>query len=270
VSQKTRIVVLFNIATQALLLSGLFLSKETDVLQIALTSLIGINGTLLIYGFDFGYGAGRNILKYLQNSRQHPWQSLFLVQFFVLTLPLTLCFLTWDRILLMALIGGFGLLYSMHFPFVKEGFRFKRILLLKNCLIGFSWGALVLVGAGTVDNQLADLFFWFMSLQIIVGSIVRDCADTHHDEKLGVRTLPLKFGIKRTIVGIHVANIVTACVLFFFPIALQSIVVISITVIWRSIVIYKVGKNHGSLFWTQTLNILTCLVFFFLILIVSI
>ncbi len=269
-TRKNQIVLLFCIATQSLLCAGYLLSKEVDLIQFLLTSWVGLSGTILIYGFDFGYGAGKKVVNYLRNSRQHPWQSIFLVQFIFVSLPLAFYFLSWNRILTIGLIGAIGFIYSLHFPFVKEGFRFKRLFIVKNIFIGFAWGALILVGAGTLENQLGNLLFWFMSLQIVVGSIVRDCADTEHDEKLGVKTLPLKFGIKRTIPSLHLANLSTGLVIVALPFQATLFWVICLTVLWRTFVIWKVGHNQGAMFWTQTLNILTCLVFFFLLLIVSI
>jgi 4-hydroxybenzoate polyprenyltransferase len=228
------------------------MANETDFYQLFFTSLIGINGTILIYGFDFGYGAGKSISNYLKNSRKHKFQSFFLLQLVLVSFPLSLCFL--------------GLIYSLQITLNGQEFRFKRVLLVKNGFIGFAWGALILVGAGTFELTNALLFFWFMSLQIFVGSIARDCADLEHDKKMGVQTLPLKLGLKRTVLLLQLANALTGLVLLAFPISMALTAIVGLNVVWRGLVIYKVSKNNDSMFWTQTLNILACLFFYLLVL----
>lgn len=265
-SRKTKLILLFIIATQSLLLSGFYLANETDFYQLFFTSLIGINGTILIYGFDFGYGAGKSISTYLKNSRNHKFQSFFLLQLVLVSFPLSLSFLSWNRLVIIGIIGLLGLIYSLPITLNGKEFRFKRVLLVKNGFIGFAWGALILVGAGTFELTNAYLFFWFMSLQIFVGSIARDCADLEHDKKMGVQTLPLKLGLKWTVLFLQLANALTGLVLLAFPISTAIATIVGLNVFWRGLVIYKVSKNKDSMFWTQTLNILACLFFYLLVL----
>lgn len=265
-SRKTKLILLFIIATQSLLLSGFYLTNETDSYQLFFTSLLGINGTLFIYGFDFGYGARKSILTYLTNSRKHLFQSIFLLQFVFISFPLSLFILSWNRLVVIGIIGLLGLIYSFPISMNGKEFRFKRLLLVKNLFIGFAWGALILVGAGSFNHSIVFLFFMFMSLQIFVGSIARDCADLEHDKKMGVQTLPLKLGLNRTVFILQIANGLTAAVLCTFPISSPIITILLLSIFWRGLVIYKVGKNNDSMFWTQTLNILACLFFYLLVL----
>jgi 4-hydroxybenzoate polyprenyltransferase len=85
----------------------------------------------------------------------------------------------------------------------------KRILLVKNLLVGLSWGMIPL-GVGVYYEQLLTVdvlfMFGFITAALTVAAVVFDIKDTDGDRAEGIQTVPLVFGVGRTRRGAAVAS----------------------------------------------------------------
>ncbi len=265
-TKRLRILILFVIATQSLLLTGFVLSPTMGTNELLLLLWLGISGTLIIYGSDIGHHS-LTLKKSLRKLMQHPLQILFVAQFILLVIPAAFILLSWFQLIVLASICLLGWLYSIPFKINQKQFQLKNMFTVKNTFIGFAWGALIVVGAGTITEEKVLALFLFTSLQIVVGSIVRDCADIQHDSKNEVRTLPVIIGLKKTIIWLHVANLLTFLPSYLIFQDARMLVVMGIVIGWKALILEKARRNNHSMLWTQTFNILTCFVIFILILI---
>lgn len=77
----------------------------------------------------------------------------------------------------------------------------KRILLVKNLLVGLSWG-LIPLGVGVYYRQLWSLdvlfFFGFVTTVLSIAAVVFDIKDIEGDSEEGIQTLPVVVGPART------------------------------------------------------------------------
>lgn len=245
---------LFLIAAISLVLSGIVLIQPTSDTGALVSVYIATLGTWLLYGFDF-----RNPLK-------SGWQRIFVLQL-VLTLVLGFYFLNAFQIGLLFAMALLSVLYQFNLPFVAQRFHLKRFLLLKNVLIGFSWAALVPFGAHTFDDTAVQFLFWFVAIQVGYGSIIRDISDIDHDAKQQLRTLPIYLGVPKTLLFLHLINILSLllCLLFVGFDPFSWLFQLSFVVVfYKALILLQVQLNHRNLIWTQYLNILTCLLIFIL------
>jgi len=252
------------VAAVSLLLTGFVVSENIDFWQMVLVLWSSFCGVIIVYRFndlqDENEGA-RITWKQITENRFH---LLFLIQFIFITTPLFLLYLSKFRLIILSLICILGVVYSIKFSLGKFRFRLKNVFLLKNLIIGILWGALVIVGVGTASNDTAIALFLFTSMQVFIGSSLRDFLDISEDRKNGVNSIPIKLGIPQTITLLHVFNIITAIsILLLFSWREMALVVVSIS-IWKFITIHKVSTNPNSYMWAHTLNFLTC-AFIFLI-----
>lgn len=107
----------------------------------------------------------------------------------------------------MALPLVVGVLYSR--------FRLKRLFVVKNLLVGVSWGVIPLGvcvyfgGRWTVE---IGFLFWYVSVMLTVAAIVFDIKDIDGDEEQGIRTLPVTHGPRATKVLAGAVNVVVIAV----------------------------------------------------------
>ena len=77
----------------------------------------------------------------------------------------------------------------------------KRILLVKNLLVGLSWGAIPL-GVGVYYGRLFTLdilvTFGFITAALTIAAVVFDIKDIEGDSAEGIATVPLVVGVERT------------------------------------------------------------------------
>jgi 4-hydroxybenzoate polyprenyltransferase len=77
----------------------------------------------------------------------------------------------------------------------------KRILLVKNLLVGLSWGAIPL-GVGVYYGHLFTLdilfTFAFITAALTIAAVVFDIKDIEGDSAEGIATVPLVVGVERT------------------------------------------------------------------------
>lgn len=77
----------------------------------------------------------------------------------------------------------------------------KRLLLVKNLLVGLSWGLIVL-GVGVYYDVLYSteiiVFFGFITVMLTIAAIVFDIKDIDGDRAEGIRSVPVVVGPART------------------------------------------------------------------------
>jgi 4-hydroxybenzoate polyprenyltransferase len=245
---------LFLIAAISLVLSGIVLIQPASDAHVFSSVYIAMLGTWLLYGFDF-----RDPLK-------TGWQRLFILQL-ILAGILGFSYLDHFQIKLLFGVALSSLLYQFNMPFIARRFQLKRYLLVKNLLIGLSWAALVPFGANSFDDSAVQFLFWFVAIQVGYGSIIRDISDIEHDAKHQLQTLPIKFGIKKTLLFLHLINVLSLllCLLFVGFDPFSWLFQLSFVVVfYKALILLQVQLNHRKLIWTQYLNILTCLLIFIL------
>jgi len=75
----------------------------------------------------------------------------------------------------------------------------KKKVLIKNILIAYSYAITILFGSLVSDALLEPIIVYFAIMGFIVGlgsEIMFDIADVEGDKKLGINTIPNKFGLK--------------------------------------------------------------------------
>lgn len=245
---------LFILATISLVGLGQFVVEPISWTHAFATQYMAFLGTWLLYGFDwrapFKKGA----------------QRIFILQALILGF-LVLPYLTFFQWSVIGLIAFLSALYQVRLPFLKIQFQFKKRLLIKNILIGFSWAALIPLGAGHFSTTEIQFLFWFMAVQVGYGSIIRDITDIAHDQRHQLQTLPIIFGVSKTIGILQLVNwgsFLLACY-FANETNLQWIYSVAFLVIcYKSLLLYKVKQNQSRKLWTQYLNISTCMLIFVL------
>ena len=244
----------FILATISLVGVGQLVVQQTTWMPALATQYMAFLGTWLLYGFDwrapFKKGA----------------QRVFILQALILgffALPY-LTFFQWSVIGWIAFLSA---LYQVQLPFVKLQFQFKKRLLVKNLLIGLSWAALITLGAGHFSTPEIQFLFWFMAIQVGYGSVIRDITDIAHDQKHQLQTLPIIFGVSKTIRILQLVNwssFLLACYFAQEPHFLWIYAVALLVICYKSLLLYKVKQNQSAKLWTQYLNISTCMLIFVL------
>ncbi len=245
---------LFILATISLVGVGQFLVQQTTLTHALATQYIAFLGTWILYVFDW------------RAPFKKGGQRVFILQALILGL-LALPFITFFQWYVIGFIAFLSIIYQVKIPYVKVQFQFKKRLLVKNILIGLSWAALIPLGAGHLSTTAIQFLFWFMAVQVSYGSVIRDITDIAHDQKHQFQTLPIIFGVSKTIRILQLVNwssFLLACY-FANESSLQWIYVVAFLVIcYKSLLLYKVKQNQSAKLWTQYLNISTCMLIFVL------
>jgi 4-hydroxybenzoate polyprenyltransferase len=256
---------LFYVAANALLLAGQLLNPVWNWEQFLLLQWCGFTGVFMIYRFNdiidhsenFRFNLGRVL-----SSRVHVW---CLLQFFFFTIPAILFLLSDLRIVLLFSTCFLGLLYSVNVRIRSKNYRIKHLFLVKNGLIGTLWGGMILIGANALAGELVMALFVFTSLQVMTGSIIRDLPDTEADRKDGVQTLPVVLGISRSIIAIHLLNLVSlAAGWLLFPNG-NFLLLMLLVVGWRAFTVVKLARNPKDALYSNTFNLLTCFLIFMIL-----
>lgn len=116
-------------------------------------------------------------------------------------------------LILVIIIGG--ILYTL---VVK---RFTTVVVgLKNIYVAFFWSTLVFVVPLHYSLPLSDRLFISFALIVfirwIVNSAYFDIKDLKGDKKLGLKTLPVVYGVPKTIRILHVFNMLAGLIVILF------------------------------------------------------
>ncbi len=253
----------FYLAALSLLGTGFILNPQREWLDILFLGWICICGIYLVYrlndfidqtdGFRFEYD------KFLSDKMR-----LFFSLQLLLVIPIALFNLSFFRFCILSAAAFAGFLYSYKIDFGKRFFRLKHIFLLKNILIGLGWGGLVLVGSNQLD-QLSSVFAIFASVQVFIGSSIRDIGDIEKDSKDGVQSMPVVLGVAGALKILFFINITLFSLLwslwFSQTITRLLIIPLFITCCWRALVINRVAHS-SDMRWQQKWNLWTCNILF--------
>jgi len=255
----------FLLATLALLLSGSLAANKLEVGYLILIIISGFCGVVLIYDLPL-INHRLPIKERFRDFLQHK-RKVFYTGLLLLMSPFAIKYLSGFSFLLLAITAVLGVLYSFPLKIKGEFTRLKNFLFLKNFMIGIAWGALVLIGGGSWEDPLLMALFIFASLQVFIGSMIRDVPDLERDIRIGIRSFPVAFGVKNTIVFMHLLNLLSWALSFFLFGKIELMILVSIIVLWRYVNLVMLNKYQTSKLWGQSFNLMTCNLFFGVLLI---
>ena len=94
-----------------------------------------------------------------------------------------------------------GMLIPMLVAVLYSVVGLKRVLLVKNLLVGLSWG-LIPLGVGVYYDQLGSVDILFMAVfvttMITIAAAIFDIKDIEGDSEAGIDTLPVRYSAART------------------------------------------------------------------------
>lgn len=256
----------FFIAAASVAGSGCVLTHHFNYTELLVMLWCTIGGTFLIYRIndyiDTEHGFRFNVLEFLREKRH----LLIVAHLFLFAFPVAFFTITRFSFFVLSAVAALGVFYSISVPLGKFTFRLKNVFLLKNISIGVAWGSLVLVGAGTLESADVVALFLFVSIQVAIGSMIRDIPDEEKDHEAGARTFPVLYGAKATMQFLFLTNVLSAVLLLYPGITGGIIEVIVITVLWRMLTLVKLTQDIHNRTWGQTLNLFTCTVIFLTVL----
>lgn len=252
----------FHFAALALFFCGVMASPHQQVGDIILSAWFVCCGVFMIYRFNDIIDHAHGFRFNRKRITASPLHMLFILQLICIATPAAWIWLSPLRLTLLSLIGVIGILYSVPLRVRGRVLRIKHTFLLKNITIGTLWGLLPALGADALHGHLIISITIFAAMQVTMGSVLRDVADRDHDAQFDVHTLPVIWGVPRTLLMAHAWNVlslVMALLLhpsFIFGLALM------IPVLWRSFTLIRINKDPDATRWTHTMNLLTCVVLF--------
>lgn len=256
----------FFIAAASIVGSGCLLMHHFNYTELLVILWCTVGGTFLIYRIndyiDTEHALRFNILEFLKEKRH----MIIVAHLFLIAFPVAFFTITPFSFIVLASVAVLGVFYSITFPMGAFRFRLKNVFLLKNISIGVAWGSLVLVGAGNLLVPDVVALFLFTSVQVAIGSMIRDIPDVEKDREAGAKTFPVLYGDKATMRFLFLTNTLSVGLLLYPGITNGIIGVIAITVLWRTMNLLKLSRNFNDKLWGQTLNLFTCTVIFLVVL----
>jgi 4-hydroxybenzoate polyprenyltransferase len=251
----------FYLAAISLLASGLLMQGQQDWIEWFFLIWSTFTGIFLTYRFNDFIDGSKNFefnFKKFFSSKLH---IFVVIQLILVLTPLALIYLSYFRFILLSVLCFFGMLYSVKFEFSGKVFRLKHVFIVKNFLIGICWGGLVLLGADSIDNADILSLFIFATIQVFIGSTIRDITDLESDTTEYVNSLPVVLGVRKTLFVLNMLNIIA----LIYPLLLlgnfNNYIPVMITFIWRAIVLHKMTSTQSTI-WSQKYNLLTCFTIF--------
>jgi 4-hydroxybenzoate polyprenyltransferase len=251
----------FYLAAVSLLASGLLMQEQQDWKEWFFLIWSTFTGIFLTYRFNDFIDGSRNFEFNFKKFFSNKLHIFVVIQLILILTPLSFIYLSYFRFILLCVLGFFGFLYSVKFDLSGKTFRIKHIFIVKNLLIGLCWGGLVLLGSDSVDR--ADIFslFLFCTIQVFIGSTIRDITDLETDTTEYVNSLPVVLGVKKTLIVLNLLNLFALISPYFLITNIYNYIPIIITFLWRTIVLYKLVSSKSKN-WSQKYNLLTCFTIF--------
>lgn len=243
-------------AALAISWTGVSFRDSFDGLTLLFVSLSTLGLVMFVYGFDVLMDDG----TFANSFKSARLRLMFLLA--LLTLAMAFCCLGLQSFwaTLWILVSGF--LYTYPFARQNRKFRFKSVLFLKNILIGISWGFLILLGANKISESSLLMAALFVSIQVTIGSIIRDFDDLEEDQKNSVRTIPLELGFPSSIYLMQALNFFSGFVLFFGFCWNPELKVLwllwSLVIIYRGVLIELIRRKGARSFLLQQVNVAAC------------
>lgn len=236
--------------------TGFTFNSESNYLNFFVATLNTILLVLFVYGFDDVMDSDVNF-NYFKNPAVR-WlgiSTLFSIAATYIALGIT-------SAISALLILVIGTLYSFRHDRDHFNIRLKSFFILKNFLIGVGWGLLVLLGSNHFSIESVFITFLFFTLQVTIGSIIRDMDDIEEDRKNKIPTFPIVLGIRNTMFALHGVNALSLLVLFWGTMLSSELT--SLWYLWISIVFYRFGlievirQKNMSPYLLQQANIMAC------------
>jgi len=248
---------IFVLASGSLLFSGYLLRSEFDWKVFVILFWCNLSGVFLIYRLNDCIDQAADLkfnLSYFFSYRLHQFA---VAQFVLVAIPAALFYLNIFTLYVLSGAALIGIIYSLSFKINGKLFRIKNVFLLKNILIGFVWGSIILIGAGNINHGIVFALFLFSSVQVVIGSLIRDVPDLEKDRVSGVKSLPVVLGLKKTFWFMYVVNLISLGIILIYP-TKPLIILAIVVVIWRFMNLFFLQKNTTSVLWGQKMNLLTC------------
>lgn len=256
----------FYLAAFSLYFSGFIGTTIYSYTAIIIQVISVFLGVFLVYRINDVIDNDSNFSFSLRVFLSHPKHIIAFVALLI-AIPIAIVYLSPFSFIVLGISAIVGFLYSFRVRIFQVDFRLKNIFLIKNILIGFVWGALLLISSGCFNQYLFNLFL-FISIQVFIGSIIRDLADKASDLNDGVNSLPILIGEKPTIHFLHFINFGSLFTIYVsFDKTLFALLIL--VVLWRCINLIFLHNNYQSVFWGQKVNLLTCTFIFILLFIKS-
>ncbi|MCH2233233.1 MAG: UbiA family prenyltransferase [Crocinitomicaceae bacterium] len=221
-----------------------------------------ITGVFLVYRLNDSIDQHHDLKFNIRKFWGNPLHKVCIIQFVFILIPASLYFLSSFTFWVMAIAAVAGFIYSITLHINGKKFRIKNVFIVKNLFIGLAWGALVFIGAGGYSNPLTIAFFIFASVQVFIGSVIRDIPDFKKDIENNVKSLPVVLGIKNTIYGMKLLNITSVASVYFIEWDDNIMFVISAVIVWRLVNLRLLYKGENIKFWSQTFNLATCVLIY--------
>ncbi len=236
--------------------TGLTFNSDMNLLKFLSTSIVTITLIFFVYGFD-DLMDEEGVFYYSKNPqlRLLTFAALLVVVGSIFILGLT-SFISASTIFLI------GVVYSFRYKKEAMTIRIKSYFILKNILIGIGWGMLVFLGANQTKSTSVLLTFLFFSVQVMIGSIIRDLDDIDEDKNKSIFTFPVVLGLHKTALSLHLLNFLSAMILFSGLILVPGLT--SLWSLWLIVVVYRfsmvevIRYKHDNSFVLQQVNILAC------------
>lgn len=262
---KFKPILMLLLAANALLIAGIVVGGVFNLFEFLLLQWCGICGIFMVYRFNDVIDQSSDIRVTIRVLFKNKLNAFFFLQFLFISFPVFLYVFSIFRIVALLSILILGIVYSVKFRVNGQSFRLKNVFLVKNLMIGMLWGGLVLSGADTIQNEDVLVVFVFTSLQVFIGSVIRDFPDIARDEAHSVNTLPVTLGTTNSLFILHVVNVASPLIVVLILGYQPVIIGYALVVIWRFIGLLKLQQQPNSTLWAHSLNLVTC----FLILILS-
>lgn len=176
--------------------------------------------TLFVYSFN-------RLTDLAEDEQNVPRRASFIEDYGValLVLGTVLYFLATVAAIVAGIRGAPAMVVPLAVTLLYSVFGLKRLLLVKNLLVGLSWG-LIPLGVGVYYDVLRtfDILFMFVfvTAALTIAAVVFDIKDIEGDSAEGIRTVPVLAGPRRTrqlaagattLLAIGVAGLIAADVL---------------------------------------------------------
>ena len=252
----TRRIGLLILCALSLILTGHIVSGSDALSALFVRMAFAIFGVIIIYGASPLILDSNSTREFFQKVR---W-VVALVLFAVLSTLFYLLFQIdpdpFSVLKIILTIGLIGLVYSIRFPLGGTRTRLKNIIVVKNLLIGVSWGLNILLGAGGIGDGTVFTLFLFVSFQITMGRSIRDMQDIEKDRIMGISTIPMVLGETRSLVLYFILNVISLLALVLSPVDPIVTWVVLMVFGWRILHLLMLRGSRNREFWCQTYNIL--------------
>jgi 4-hydroxybenzoate polyprenyltransferase len=257
---EARKYLLLSVAALALFLTGIVSPMAEPVTPISLFLMIWgcVSGVIIVYRFNDYANKQQSPWKNAQTFFLNPTNTIVVLQFFLIGIPLSVIYLTAFQFNLLALAGITGIFYAVNFKLGSFTWMAKHLPGFKNFLIGMVWGMLFLIGYGKLDGPYALSLFLFISAQVFIGSSIRDLSDIENDRTKNLKTLAVLLPTNQALFLLHLINIISLVVYFLFEDL--NFTLFLIPALWRAMNLFFIQQQGIRWIWTQAVNLMTCVV----------